>query len=320
MIYKHFVITRFNIPFMRKENVEFLYDETYLTKRFEIFHKFTFNSLKNQSSQNFLWLVLFDHRTPNIFKKKNAQFQKEMSNFIPVYINIDSLYSEPFDKQYLKEAIRCASLANDGYKASNEFELKYEDFVSRVLIPQHINNLIRQFLDKDTQYVITTRIDNDDCFECNMIKNVQNVFSLANIDKIINFDNGLQYINGNKICQSFYYPNNHFTSIIESVLNPLKTIIYWEHFFIDKYKTVIHFSTQPLWLEILHDSNAINTLKIEPYNRLQWEIDLSNFGINIKWGWMKSFLSVILNPQKYIWQKIKVTFRLAELKNKIILR
>lgn len=318
MTFKHFIITRFNIPFIRKENVDFLFEIEYLKKRFEIFRQFCYHSIKGQSCQNFIWLVLFDHRTPNTFKQLNKQWNEEWNNYVPIYIDFTKLSSIPVDNSYVHEACRCAMLMPQKYEAKNMKELHYEDYISRVLIPQYINNIIHSFIDKDTKYVITTRIDNDDCFDKDMIATIQKYATEEIVNKIINFDNGIQYIEGRNICQSFFYPNGHFTSIIESTLNPLKTAIYWEHYFIDLYKEVVHFKEKPLWLEIIHDNNAINTLKLNQNNHLMWDVNLHPFSIDRHWNRYTTFVSLFKSPSSYIWPKFKMLFHLHQLKHIIL--
>lgn len=314
MKYRHFVITRFNVPFIREGNVDFLLGIEYLTKRFELFERFCFCSMRNQSCQDFLWLVLFDSRTPECFKQINEKWHKDWSNYLPIYIDMQALKSQEIDESYVYEACRCAQLARNGYDACVIDDLNYEDLTSRVLIPQLMDTIIRSMIEDDTDCVITSRIDNDDCYEKDMIAEVQKCAMQENVDKILNFDYGIQYLEGKNICQSFYYPNGHFTSIIEPVSQPLKTVIYWEHYFIDRYKNVLHISAKPLWMEILHDSNAVNTLKLNKHNNLLWNVDLHNYGLNVSWGSLATLISIFSHFGIFLWPNIKLVLHLQKLK------
>ena len=80
--YKHFVITRFNIrasyecKLKNPDNnpMRRILDEDYLEERFSIFEKYTLPSMKQQTNQNFTWIILFHKNTPNSFKKKIEDF------------------------------------------------------------------------------------------------------------------------------------------------------------------------------------------------------------------------------------------------------
>lgn len=90
--YKHFVITRFNIranygcKLRNPDNnpMNRILDEDYLNERFDIFEKYTLQSIKRQTNQNFEWIILFHQDTPNIFKKKIQKLKNEFK-FIDLY-------------------------------------------------------------------------------------------------------------------------------------------------------------------------------------------------------------------------------------------
>lgn len=306
MIYKHFILTRFNIPFVKEYGNEFLLAKDYLDKRFDIFYRFCVQSIINQSNKNFTWFILFDANTPNRYKEKNQDLFCSFPNIIPIYINIQELKNQKNLEFYLQEVHSIISKNNNNV---NELGINYEDFFSRVLLPNFLNNLILQNIDSDTKYIITTRIDNDDCFETDMIKFIQQQATDAHIDKILNFDNGLQYIADKNICQTYYYPNNHFISIIEPINLPIKTILYWNHFFIDRYKEIIHINTKPLWIEVIHNNNAQNTLKLSKKDHLLWNADLYPFGLNKQWNSIVTFVSLLFYPKVYFWPHIKKFLR-----------
>lgn len=90
--YKHFVITRFNIRANYKcalknpdnNPMKRILDEDYLKERFSIFEKYTLPSIKQQTNQNFIWLILFHKNTPDSFKKKIEELKEEFT-FIDLY-------------------------------------------------------------------------------------------------------------------------------------------------------------------------------------------------------------------------------------------
>ncbi len=108
--YAHFVITRFNIPanYAGHKNksmngVDPKTDVAYLTRRVELFKKYTFPSLKNQSDQNFTWLVLFSDATPGVIREELYKLKEEFANFCPLFLTDCEAYN--FD-DYLAGVIK----------------------------------------------------------------------------------------------------------------------------------------------------------------------------------------------------------------------
>jgi len=86
--FKHFVLTRFNI--VTNWNADKSGNKTqtdeWLDQRFELFDDFCFPSIANQSASIFYWMVLFSINTPDVYKKKIADYEKAFSKFIPLYL------------------------------------------------------------------------------------------------------------------------------------------------------------------------------------------------------------------------------------------
>ena len=98
--YAHFVITRFNIPanYAGRKNksmngVDPKTDVTYLTRRVDLFRKYTFPSLKNQTDQNFKWLVLFSNATPLVIRDELNKLKEEFQNFCPLFLKDEEAYN-----------------------------------------------------------------------------------------------------------------------------------------------------------------------------------------------------------------------------------
>jgi hypothetical protein len=104
-MFKHFLITRFNLRkadwSTNKKNVAVLTEEWH-ENRFELFNNYCFPSVKDQTNKNFLWLVFFDTTTPEKYKKVVADLQKEMENFVPLFIDGMDLFL-PSIKDYIKK-------------------------------------------------------------------------------------------------------------------------------------------------------------------------------------------------------------------------
>ena len=56
---EHFIFTRFNVGVYDREDAE-----EWMAHRIELFEQYTLNSIKNQTCQDFTWLLYFDERTP----------------------------------------------------------------------------------------------------------------------------------------------------------------------------------------------------------------------------------------------------------------
>jgi len=103
-MFKHFLITRFNLRnadwFTNKKNVAVLTEEWH-KNRFELFTNYCFPSVKAQTNKNFLWMVFFDINTPETYKSIISSLQKEMNNFVPLYIDGMNQFL-PSIKSYIK--------------------------------------------------------------------------------------------------------------------------------------------------------------------------------------------------------------------------
>ena len=112
------VLTRFNLAIHAnfakldkseaKQNMtadEIWLDENYLERRFEIFEKYTLNSLKRQKDQEFHWWVMFHEDTPQRFKDMISEYQKENSFFEAWYMDDESSmkYSDKISERIRKE-------------------------------------------------------------------------------------------------------------------------------------------------------------------------------------------------------------------------
>ena len=102
---QHFILTRFNLLLFNKDkegnNVRTL---KWLDHRFSLFEKYCLPSVKNQTCQDFVWIVLFDSSTPDKYKARVADYQKECSQLIPIYVEPKNgrFFAEIFKKEILR--------------------------------------------------------------------------------------------------------------------------------------------------------------------------------------------------------------------------
>ncbi len=173
---KHFVITRFNLPiFPTRTNGEKVKncDVDFLNKRLDIFETYCMPSLKNQTNQNFQWLVLFDVNTPDVIKKRLGQVEKQMENLSVCYFDLQKYsvlskeYIDLYNEYASKVPYKPQTISETGYTIDSEL-------IQRCSTPKYIGDLIHEKVKgEDYDYIITTRIDNDDAFHKDMIGAVQ---------------------------------------------------------------------------------------------------------------------------------------------------
>ncbi len=132
-MFSHILLTRFNTRTSNRPAP----DSRWLAHRFDLFDKYTFPSVRNQSNLNFIWLVFFDSETPIEFRGKIATYA-QWEKFVPCFID--------------------------------ELEIGLD-------APQVVSPFVRDNIHPDSKYLITTRIDNDDAVSIDFIESVQHEFS-----------------------------------------------------------------------------------------------------------------------------------------------
>ena len=84
---QHFLLTRFNILLWKQDKRGKKVRTTkWLEHRFSLFEKYCLPSIKNQTCQDFGWIVLFDSMTPDNYKARIEDYQKDCPQLIPVYV------------------------------------------------------------------------------------------------------------------------------------------------------------------------------------------------------------------------------------------
>lgn len=224
MRYKHYVLTKFNIrqefdcrlknpdnnPMLR------ILDEDYLDFRFDIFEKYTLPSIKNQTNQNFKWIVLFHEETPDKYLKRIKDLKK-IYDFIDIYVE---------DGGWFNFTVYCNN-----------------------------NN-------ENCDFYITTRIDNDDMFNENYIKEIQD-YANQNLHKcILSFPYGEKLDLESKKHYEYVVKNNHFLSMISPKEDHIMS--YNHAKILDSDNEIIFLkSDKPMWTEIVHETNVINDINID---------------------------------------------------------
>lgn len=118
-----------------------------------------------------------------------------------------------------------------------------------------------------TDYLITTRIDNDDVLHKNYVQEIQEYFSSHHISEptVISFCMGIQYYHSKNIALHINYPSNHFITLIEPTSISHNSALGYDH---TKINTLFPFIRikKVMWLEIVHNTNIINnySTKLHP--------------------------------------------------------
>lgn len=102
---QHFILTRFNLLLWNKDkDGEKVRTTKWLEHRFELFAKYCLPSVKSQTCQDFEWIVLFDSTTPEKYKARIADYERECPRFIPIYVEPvkGRCYAEIFRQEVVK--------------------------------------------------------------------------------------------------------------------------------------------------------------------------------------------------------------------------
>lgn len=231
--FKHFLITRFNIPLVTTpqkkwaEGIEAqskldCLNEKWLELRMELFKIYTLPSVRNQSTQDFTWIILIHKDTP-----------RDIRRFLR-----DNLKHIGINSQFVKGTGPDYQMAS--YAVWREMK-NYEE--------------------KDFQWVITTGLDCDDALSREYLAEVQRQFreqrEYVNIVKgyRVAHHDGLRYIgdvSGRKV--------NHFRSFIERRDN-IFTVYGMYHGRSEQMAPVNHVDCYARWLEVIHGKNCSNRFK-----------------------------------------------------------
>lgn len=118
-------------------------------------------------------------------------------------------------------------------------------------------------------WVITSRLDNDDFIHKNYIKNIQDSFDEK--EKFIIYPDGLQYKDG--LFYHYNYPKNAFISYIEPTSKKINTAYGWQHTKIHELNTEKIFINRGeyMWGMCIHELNLKNSLRSNKIVKLSEE-------------------------------------------------
>jgi hypothetical protein len=243
---KHFVITLFNLRLWEvdKKNVT-TRSEDWLDKRFELFETFCLPSFIAQTRKDFQWLCLFDAETPEAYLSRITNYKQSCPQFFPIFFR-------------------------------GEENKEWRDHLKKYILTQL----------QGEEFVLTTKCDNDDAIHSEMIATLQDAFCKEKKIGLYSLLDGMQYFPCRNVILKMRYPHNHFLTLAERIDSDFKMIVWCKHAKARKiYKdSLIDLKTTPLWIEVVHDKNVNNDLRITSrihYKRYWSSVDLSDFGLPI---------------------------------------
>jgi len=192
-----------------------------------------------------------------LFQKYCLAAMKAQTNHNYTWLVFLSAATDPQDLEQI------ADLAQNG-----DFEIVITDLFN----PETIRNEIRKRCQPAVQYLITTRLDNDDSVANVFVARIQEHFREQSM-QFINFS-GFCFSNG---CLLYLRLRcNPFISLIESYNDDFKTVMFDEHWKLAEFGSVLNVD-EPLWVQVIHDSNLANK---EQGNRASMKLLRSQFSCN----------------------------------------
>ena len=211
--FKHFLLTRFNGRFTDwqvDKRSKCVGDNEWLKHRFHLFDKICFPSIKNQSTANFTWFLIFDQATPGDCRESIDKYRREMPNMEIIFTTE-------------------AKMVED----------------------------VKKRIDEYCDYVITTRIDNDDAFHKDALNVIQNNFSRQEF-MFLNFCKGYKFLIDEKKLHLSEGKSNPFLTLIEKNGPEIKTAWCAQHHQIGAKWPVRQIEDGRYWLVTIHSKNLLN--------------------------------------------------------------
>lgn len=228
---KHYLITEWNVDML---------DMEWLLERQKLFEKFTLPSVQAQTNKDFEWILVSDSRTPDEFKKVLDSYPATVLYFD--FENFD--WESPV-------------FTGKGTRAQHEL-------MQRSIDLEYIAKPLREYIGTpDTDYVITSRLDNDDGISIDHIDKIQR-FAKENWNGKrfwLNLVRGLKYNHGDVFPVNS--PHSPFISFVESPKGLLTTyhVSHTEAKKCTKHTIIQVREGKATWLQVIHGGNLLNRLK-----------------------------------------------------------
>lgn len=160
-----------------------------------------------------------------------------------------------------------------------------------------IKNFIKE--NCSSPYLITSRIDNDDCISTHFIKEVQNQFNQQDylaVDFISGYTLNLKPAMIGKKEHVF----NPFISLIERNEHP-KTVWENDHNQWKREKSILHIKNKRVWMSVIHEKNKVN--EFDGYGNVLWRTIEKEFVLSEKKN--EEIKASLLPQNEWLWLSLK---------------
>ena len=234
-IFQHFLLTPFNaLPSWLAS----FPDKTWHKHRFKTFDKYCYPSVREQSNQNFKWIVIFSDNTPKVNKEKIEKYE-EYENFIPIYIPEDK-HPDEVPHEVIQKYLR----NNTSYIITTRIETDdalCRDYVE--MVQQYFDKQEFEFINFSNGYVW-----NMNTYEIYLDKQPSNPF-ISLIEEIDNKKNIDRFpVPYDKYHKYPVIRNRRFVTVWNGISHP-------EFKKIGPYKDI---EAKPSWLQGIHGENLVN--------------------------------------------------------------
>ncbi|MGQ1787902.1 glycosyltransferase [Saccharicrinis sp. GN24d3] len=127
------------------------------------------------------------------------------------------------------------------------------------------------------QYVITTRLDNDDILNSNFVNRIQEM-AREKDGLVVDLTTGYQLNikSAKSEIRAYSGKFNPFVSVVEKVPN-IQTVLSKRHVEWKDAQSIIAYSDAPMWIELVHDKNKLNDTSLR--SPILKSADLRDFGL-----------------------------------------
>jgi hypothetical protein len=140
-------------------------------------------------------------------------------------------------------------------RQSLDFEPRFVGPFGQALVAQDV----AQRTAPNADFILTSRLDNDDAVAKDFIARIQNEASRTPVGCVLNFRNGLALQDGRIYTAAD--TSNPFTTLIEAGGQPAQTIWAARHHELGNKWTVRQVHGHPAWLQVVHSENVSNRIK-----------------------------------------------------------
>lgn len=287
----HYLLTRFNLALWQEDkNGQTIDRGEWLRKRLKLFETYCLPSVAGQTCQEFRWILLVDADTPADLRER-----------IKAYRNV------------------CTQMKFVAVRA--EYACRFADIFRQVVAAD-----VKQKGWNEGDLCLTTYLDNDDCIARTFVEQVQKEcvgFGLSrDLKRFLSFDYGLQtFTQLRHFSTRIHYPNNHFLTLAEclsaaeSSLSAIRTCYgFGSHFLLERrgLARVAHINNRelPMWIEIIHEENVDNDVKMTFDTHVVKDKDLlkRDFSLNVDID-TNHRLAFCFRALKQVWRRTKNKFK-----------